>query len=216
VGNAVFLSQLDELYVLDPPFRVVVVVEEHHRRLLVDGTIQVFPRLDLHEPHTAVADGMVVAEAMGFLNDDLALHRGEVGKLDDLLPIRTGEHGCCSQVQGRGRPGCDHCGFTMKQRRNSLSDFVVEVIEHHVMFGGVVDRLHHLRRHQRRRHGGVGSGGVDERTHAELAEVVAAARAARGSRIGRHRSGSDDASHDRQSRDDFKKTSSAPHCDLHG
>ena len=40
--NAVLLSELDELLVLDPPFRVVVVVEEHHRGLVVDRALQVF------------------------------------------------------------------------------------------------------------------------------------------------------------------------------
>src|SRR5712691_580711 len=81
-GNSVLPSEPDELFVLDPPFRVVVVVEKHHRGLLVDGAFQVVSRLYLHEPHTAVADGMVVTEAMGFLNDDLALHAGEVGEIE--------------------------------------------------------------------------------------------------------------------------------------
>jgi hypothetical protein len=98
----VFLSELDEFLVPDPPFRVVVVVEEHHGRPRVDGALEVFPGLDLHEPYTAIPDGVVVPEAMGFLNDDLALHRGEVGKVDDLLPIGAREHGCRSEGQGGG------------------------------------------------------------------------------------------------------------------
>ena len=40
--DAVFLSELDERFILNPAFRVVVVVEEHHRGLLGDRALQVF------------------------------------------------------------------------------------------------------------------------------------------------------------------------------
>ena len=208
--NAMFLSEPGELFVADPPFRVVVVVEEHHRGLVVDRALQVFSCLDFHEPHTAVADGMVVTEAMGFLNDRLALHVGEVGEIDDLLPIRAGEDGCCSEGQGRGGPRRHHRGFTMQQRGDALSNLVVKLVEHHVMSGRIGDGLHHFRRHERRGHGRVGPSRIDEGTHAELAKIVAAGASGR-NRRGGHRRGFDDASHERQSRDDFKKTSSTPH-----
>src|SRR5207244_11837870 len=57
--NAVFLPDLDELFVADPSFRVVVVVEEHHRGLWIDRALRLFPRLHLHSPHAALAAGMV-------------------------------------------------------------------------------------------------------------------------------------------------------------
>ena len=78
VGTRVLLAELDELLVLDPALLVVVVVEEHHGGLLVDRPLQIFARLDLDQAHAAVAHGVVVAEAMGLLDDDLALHAGEV------------------------------------------------------------------------------------------------------------------------------------------
>ena len=56
------------------------------------------------------------------------------------------------------------------------ADLVVQLVEHHVVLRGVVDRLHDFGRHQRGGHVRVGAGGVDEGADAELPEVVALRR----------------------------------------
>ena len=98
----------------------------------------------------------------------------------------------------------------MQQAGDALADLVVKLVEHHVVFGRVVDRVHDFRWHQRRGHRRVGAGCIDEGTHPELAEVVAS-----GLRWRRHRRrgrpAADQPSRHRQSRDDFEKTSSTPH-----
>ena len=87
VGTPCFLpSRTNSSSWIRPRF-VVVVVEEHHRGLRVDRPLQILARLDLDQPHAAVADGVVVAEAVRLLDDDLALHAGEVGQLDHLLLV---------------------------------------------------------------------------------------------------------------------------------
>ena len=112
--------------------------------------------------HAAVAHRVVVAEAVRLLHDDLALHAREVRQLDDLCAIRSGEHAGRAERHRRGGAGRHHGGLAREQRRDALADLVVELLEHHVVLRRVVDRVHDLGRHQRRRHGGEGAGGVDE------------------------------------------------------
>ena len=197
-GDGMLLSELGELLVLDPPFAIHRVVEEHHGGLLVDRPFQLLPGLHLHQPHSAVANRVLVAEAVGLLGDDLALHGGEVGKIDDLLPVRAREHGRGPQGQGRGRSRRDHGGLAAEQGRDPLAHPVVELVEHHVLLGCVLDRLHHLRGHERGGHRRVGPRRIDEGTDAELPEIVPAGPS-RGGRRGRHGARRGEASHQRQS-----------------
>src|SRR5207253_893006 len=101
-----------------------------------------------------------------------------------------------------------HGRFTAKPRGDTLPHFVVKLVEHHVVSGGVRDGRQHFRRHERRRHGGVGPGRVDEGTHAQLPEVVPCALGGRG---GGPCARADEAPHQGPSRNGLQKTSSAPH-----
>ena len=190
-GNAVLLSELCEFFVLDLTDTVVGIEEEHHRGVGIDRPFQILARFDFHHPHAAVANGMVVAEAVRLLDDGFTLHARQVGKTDDLLPVGAGQHCRRSQSQGRRRTGSDHRRFAPNHRGNPLADAIVQLVEHHVVFGGVGDRLHHFRRHQRGGHGGVGAGRVDERPYPEIREQVFRRRG------GRHRRGSESASNQR-------------------
>ena len=116
------LPELDELLVLDPALFVVVVIEKHHGGLLVDRPLEIFPGLDFHHADATIANGMVVAEAMGFLDDDLALHAGEVGKRHHLLLIGAGEDGRRAERQGRRGARGDHGGVSVHQLRDPLAD----------------------------------------------------------------------------------------------
>ena len=171
VTTPCFLPRATNCLVADLPQRVVVVVEEHHRRLRRDRPLELLGRLDLHDLHAGVADGVVVAEAVRLQHDHLALHAGEVRQVDDLLAVGAGEHAGGAERHRRRGPGGDHRRLGLHQGRDPLADPVVELVERHEVPGRVVDRLHHLGRHQRRRHVGVGAGGVDERPHAQLLEV---------------------------------------------
>ena len=131
---AVLPSQRGELFVLDPSLLVVVVVEQHHCGLRTDGALQILARLDLDELHAAVADRMVVTEPMRFLNDDFALHAGQVRQVDNLLAIGPGQHGGRSQRQGGGGAGGYHGRLAVHQGRNPLPDLVVQLVEHDVVF----------------------------------------------------------------------------------
>ena len=91
-----------------------------------------------------------------------------LGRLDDLLPVLSGEHGGRAEGQRRGGARRHHGRLAVQQRRDALAHLVVQLVEHHVVLGGVGDRLDHFRRHQRRRHGRVRPGRVDERPDAEL------------------------------------------------
>jgi hypothetical protein len=110
---------------------------------------------------------------MGLLHDDFALHACKVREINDLFPVRAREHGGRAQRQRRRGPGGHHGGFTSEQRRDPLTDTIVQLVQHHVVFGGVFDRIHHLWRHERSGHARVGPRGVDEWSHAELFEVLA-------------------------------------------
>ncbi len=163
--------------------------------------------LDLDELDAAVAHGVVVAEPVRFLDDDLALHRAEIRQVDHLLPVAAGEHGGGAERQRRGGAAGHHRRFGFDQRREALADLVVQLVEHHVMLRRVVDRVHHLGRHQRRGHRRVGAGRVDEGTDAQFLEVVL--RGHRCLSLGRMRPYQ--APHHRQRRYAFEKTSPAPH-----
>ena len=176
--NGVLLSKLGELRVLNPPFLVVVVVEEHHRGLVAHRPLEILARLDLHQPDAAVADGVLVPETVGLLHDNVALHAGEIRQIANLLSVAAGEHGGRAQRERRRGPGGDHGGFGAHQLRDALAHAIVQLVEHHEVLGGVVDRLHHFRRHQGSRHGRVRPCPVDEGAHAHLAEVVPSFRAA--------------------------------------
>ena len=208
--HVVLLAEPDELHVLDPAFLVVVVVEEHHRGLVGDRALQILGRLDFDELHAAVADGVVVAEAVRFLDDDLALHTGgdDVGEVDDLPRVGAGEHAGGAERQRRGGAGGDHRRLALEQRREPLADLVVQLVEHHALFGRVGDRVDHFGRHQRGGHRGVGAGRVDEGTDADLTKIIA--RSLPG-RCRRRRPRADQPAHDRQRRDGLQKSSSAPH-----
>ena len=123
--------------------------------------------------HAAVADGVVVAEAVRLLHDDLGLHAREVRQIDDLLRVAAGQHAGRAERHRRRGAGRHHRGLGLDQRRDPLADAIVQLVERHEVLGRVVDRRHHLGRHQRRRHVGVGAGRVDEGPDAELLEVVA-------------------------------------------
>jgi hypothetical protein len=194
--NPVFLPELRKLLVFNLADEVVGVVEEHHGGLVVDGPLQLLSGFDFDDPHAAVANGVVVAEAVRFLGDDFALHARHVGKRSNLLPVGPGEHGRRSQRQRRRGARGHHRRLAAEQRRNPFAHPIVELVEHDVMFGGIVDRLHHFGRHQRRGHRRVGPGGVDERTHAQLTEVIPLAFCRR-SRGGQGRAGPDQPSHQR-------------------
>jgi hypothetical protein len=127
----VFLAQPDELHVGDRARGRGRVVEEHHRGLVVDRAIDVLRGLDLDEPHAAVAHGVVVAEAVRLLDDDLALHVREVRQLHHLLRVLAREHGGRAQGEGRRRPARDHGAFRAQQGRDPLADLVVELVQHH-------------------------------------------------------------------------------------
>ena len=180
----------------------------------VDRPFELLARLDLDHAHAAVAHGVVVAEAVRLLDDDLALHVGEVGKLDDLLrgrcPVSTA---AVPSVRAEAAPRRDHRRFaacTSVAIRSPTA--IVQLVEHHVVLGRVVDRLHDLGRHQRRRQRRVGACRVDERPHAQIPEVVG--RAHDCCRFGGHRACPDerrDIANHRHRRNGLEKTSAAPH-----
>jgi hypothetical protein len=171
--NPASLSDLRELFVFDLPHVVIGVVEEHHRGLLVDSPLHLVPRLHFNHPHATRANRVVVAEAMGSLRDDLALHALQVWQTGDLFPVRAREHGGRSKGQRCGRSRCHHRRFGAHQRSDALANAIVELVEHHVVLGGILDGIHHFRRHERGGHGGVGSRRVDKWADAHLTEVVA-------------------------------------------
>ena len=175
--NGMLDSKPGELVVLDAPFLVVVVVEEHQCGLVVHRALEIVAGLDLDQPHTAIAKRAVVPESMGLLDDHLALHRGEVWHVADLLPIGSRQHAGSPECQcGSGTRG-HHRGLSANEFRDALADAVVQLVEHHVLLRGVVYGVDDLGRHQRGSHGGVGTRRVDERTDAQLPEVVTSALA---------------------------------------
>ena len=206
-------SKLDELLVPNLPFLVVVVVEEHHRGLVAHRAFEILACLDLHQPDAAVAHGALVPESMRFLDDDFALHPGQIGQIGDLLSVRAGEDGGCPQRQRRRRARRHHGRLGAHQRRDPLAHAIVELVEHHVVLRRVVDRLHDLRRHQRRRHRRVGPRRIDEGAHPELAEVVAPGGLRGARRQRRRRAG--EGFHDRQAAKTLQKMATTPHGEPH-
>jgi hypothetical protein len=110
---------------------------------------------------------------MGLLDDHLALHAGQIGRLLDEPPSRTGEDSRGPQGQSRGCARGDHGGLAADQRGQALADRVVQLVPKHVVLRTVVDRVHDFRKHERSGHGGVDPRRVDKRANAEFLHQVA-------------------------------------------
>ena len=136
------LAELDELLVPDLPFIVVVVVEEHHRRPVVHRAFEVGPTFHFDELHAAVADGAFVAEAVGLLDDDFALHPGQVREGRPIfcrsVPVRTA---AVASVRADAAPD-ETIAASLDERGDPLANPIVELVEHDVVSGRVVDRVH--------------------------------------------------------------------------
>ncbi len=206
--DLVLPAESDELLVPNLPDRVVVVVEEHHRRLRADGALEFVGGLDLDDPHAAVADGVVVAEPVRLLHDDLGLHAHQVRQVDDLLRVAARENPGGPEGHGRRGAAGDHGRLRLDELGDARTHLVVQVVEVHVVLRRVGNRLHDFGRHERRRHVRVGAGGVDEGAHTEFREVVAANR--RGGGKGRGRA-AEEAADDRQRRQVLEERASGQH-----
>ena len=95
------------------------------------------------------------------------------GRSTIFLRIDAGQHAGRAERHRRRGAGRHHGGLGLDQRRNPLADAIVQFVERHEVLRRVVDRRHHLGRHQRRGHVGEGAGRVDEGPDAQLLEVVA-------------------------------------------
>ncbi|MFO1534021.1 MAG: FAD binding domain-containing protein, partial [Thermoplasmatota archaeon] len=69
------------------------------------GALDVLRGLHLHQPGAGGPDRVVVAIAMGLLQDDLVLHALRVGQAADLLLVAPGDAGRRSQEERRRRAG---------------------------------------------------------------------------------------------------------------
>ena len=99
--------------------------------------------------------------------------------------LLAGDAGGRAERQGGRRARGDHHALHAEPLGQPLRDRVVQVVQRHVALRRVLDRLHDLGLHQRRREDRVRASRVDERPDAELAEVVASG--GRGACAGRRR-----------------------------
>jgi len=116
---------------------------------------------------------VIVADAVGLLDDDFAFEAGEVGELEDLFLVHAGEDAGGAEGEGGGGAGADHGGFGAEEFGDAFADGVVEFTEADEVLGGVVDGVHDFGLHERGGEHGVGASRVDERADAQVFEVVA-------------------------------------------
>ena len=126
-GNIVLFAQRDKFVPFDLSFVAGAIEEEHHRRAVVDGAFQLLPGLDFDELRPGVAHGVVVAVAVGFLDDDFVLHPVGIGDANDLFTIlaRNASRGCQRQSGGAART--DDRRFALQQLGNALAGGEVKV-----------------------------------------------------------------------------------------
>ena len=102
-----FFAQFDEFFPFDLPFLTGVVEEEEHGRAVVDGAFQLLSGLYLDELGSRVAYRVVIAVAVGFLDDDFVFHPVGVWDADDFSRVFAGNTGCGRQRERRRTAGAD-------------------------------------------------------------------------------------------------------------
>ena len=177
--DVVLLADLDEFLVMDLPLGIGEVEEEHHRRPLVDRFLELLAGLDLDHRHARVADGVVVADAVRLLHEDLVLHAGACraggGSVSGSLAGHAGRRG---QRERRGAARGHQGRLAVEQLGDPLAHGVVQVVDADVLARGDLHRGHDLGPHQRPGQGRERAGRVDERADAQLLDHVACRRAA--------------------------------------
>lgn len=172
-GDGELAAEADPAGGVDLAAGLGVVEEEHHGGLGTGGAAEVVFGFDFDEADAGGADGVVVAEAVGFLDEDFGFHAGEVGEAADLVGVSAGEDAGGADGHGARCAGGDHSGFGAEEGGDAGADGVLEEVEVDEAGGGVVDCVHDLGGHEGGGEGGVGAGGVDKGAEAEFAEVVA-------------------------------------------
>ena len=135
--------------------------------------------LDLDQGHARVADGVVVADAMGLLHKDFVPQAPGVGQTADEPRVLAGHAGRRGQRKGRGAAGRHQRRRTVQKLGNPLAHGHVQIVEPDELPGGNLHGRNSLGTHQ-----GTGecrecAGRVDERADAQLVDDIAVRRSFR-------------------------------------
>jgi hypothetical protein len=120
-----------------------------HHRTLSERLFVLLKGLHLHKENAAIAEGMVIAVTMRFLNDDLILKSGHIRRnIQNGLLISHGDTGCGSHHERRGSAGSNEGGLTSKSFGQIRSGRLEEFIEIYRSSCRELDRRPHLIRHR--------------------------------------------------------------------
>ena len=142
-------------------------------RLVGEGAFQ-FPfgrvqrRADLHELDAYLAHGVVVAVAVGAVDDDFVLEAGQVGKLVDGGRVRAGDAGGGGQDEAGSRAGADIGGFVAREFGQPFADALLQLVQVDEMAGGLLHGVEHFRRHDGAAELGERGAGVDDGLNAQV------------------------------------------------
>jgi hypothetical protein len=162
------MRQGNHLVELDLVARRVVTEDHGHRgRLRIDRAAEVAGRLDVHERHADHPEGVVVRVPVRLLDDDLALHAGQVRELIDFLRVIASGDRAGGEAQGRRRPCRNERRLRAGQLGQPPADLSLQVVNPHELLRRFLHRLRHFRRHECAAESGERSVGIDERLHAQ-------------------------------------------------
>ena len=106
---------------------------------------------------------MIVYVARLARHDHFVLQAFEVGQALHFLRIAAGNAARSGVSRRRGCAGCDNAPLHLEQFRQPLAHLIHQLVEVHMIMGGLLDRGDHFRQHLRAAVNGQSRGGIDER-----------------------------------------------------
>ena len=129
---------------------------------------------DLDHPHAGVANRVVVVDPVRALNEDLVFHAGRVGQAANAASVVASDASRGGKRKRRSAAGGHHSSLAVEQLGDPLTDGVAKIFQLDKFLGRDLHGRDGFRPHQGAGQRREGAGRVDERTHAELLDHVAA------------------------------------------